>query len=94
MVTDWFAGREVVLAMAVYVNSFPPVAGWLQDLTNSAATPLYFAAALVFSMLPLFAAFRAGLAAKRRLRSFRCLTPHRHTTGDKSPPRCRRSSRG
>jgi predicted MFS family arabinose efflux permease len=36
----------------------PPIAGWLQDLSGSADTSLYFAAALVFSILALFAAFR------------------------------------
>jgi hypothetical protein len=36
----------------------PPIAGWLQDLSGSAPASLYFAAALVFSILVLFAAFR------------------------------------
>jgi predicted MFS family arabinose efflux permease len=36
----------------------PPVAGWLQDLSGDAAVPLYFAGALVLSILPVFAAFR------------------------------------
>jgi cyanate permease len=51
MVTDWFAGREIVLAMAVFVNSFPigvglallalgglaEAAGWRAALYASAA---------------------------------------------------------
>jgi len=37
----------------------PPVAGWLQDLSGSAATPFYFASVLVLSIVPLFFAFRS-----------------------------------
>ena len=36
----------------------PPIAGWLQDLSGGAAASLYFAAALIFSILVLFGAFR------------------------------------
>lgn len=38
--------------------SLPPVAGWLQDLSGSPAVSLYFASALVLSIVPVFAAFR------------------------------------
>ncbi len=40
--------------------ALPPVAGWLLDLTSSPAAALAFAGALVLSVLPLFAAFRAA----------------------------------
>jgi len=36
----------------------PPIAGWLQDLSGSAAAPLCFAAGLVFFILALFVTFR------------------------------------
>jgi fucose permease len=36
----------------------PPIAGRLQDLSGDAAVSLYFAGALVLSILPLFVAFR------------------------------------
>lgn len=36
----------------------PPVAGWLQDFFASPAAPLYFASAVVLSIVPTFAAFR------------------------------------
>ncbi len=42
----------------------PPVAGWLQDLSGSAAASLYFAAALIFSILILYAAFRSFQRAR------------------------------
>jgi MFS family permease len=44
--------------------SVPPVAGWLQDRTGSTAAPLWFAAALVVATLPIYAAVRAGIAAR------------------------------
>jgi len=50
-------------------SGLPPAAGWLQDRTGSAAAPLYFAAVLVLSMLPLFAAFHMRLAARTRATS-------------------------
>jgi MFS family permease len=37
----------------------PPIAGWLQDVSGSAAMPFYFASALVLTIVPLFAAFRS-----------------------------------
>ena len=37
----------------------PPAAGWLQDLTGSAAAPLLFTAMLVAGMLPLYGLFQA-----------------------------------
>jgi hypothetical protein len=37
----------------------PPVAGWLQDVSGSAAMPFYFASGLALSIVPLFAAFRS-----------------------------------
>jgi predicted MFS family arabinose efflux permease len=43
--------------------ALPPVAGWLQDLTGSAAAPPSFAAALVLALALLFLAFR--LAQRR-----------------------------
>jgi predicted MFS family arabinose efflux permease len=36
----------------------PPAAGWIQDLTEKAAAPIYFAGALVLSTLLLFALAR------------------------------------
>jgi predicted MFS family arabinose efflux permease len=38
----------------------PPIAGRLQDATGNPASPLYLAAGLVISMLPLYWAFRWG----------------------------------
>ncbi|MBI1778806.1 MAG: MFS transporter [Proteobacteria bacterium] len=124
MITDWFAGREIVLAMTIFINSFPigigiglllvpsleplppllaigalvglpvgvimslpadvlrpenraagmglfytclyightglpPLAGKIQDAMGGTAASLYFAAALVFAIVPIFALFRA-----------------------------------
>ena len=46
MVTDWFAGREIVLAMAIFMNSFPIgigiavlVLGGLAGAAGSFCTP-------------------------------------------------------
>jgi MFS family permease len=39
--------------------ALPPVAGWLLDLSGAPAAPLAFAGALVLSVVPLYAAFRA-----------------------------------
>ncbi len=39
----------------------PPIAGHLQDAFANPVAPLYFAAVLTFSMLPLYWVFRAGL---------------------------------
>ncbi|HVL59169.1 MAG TPA: MFS transporter, partial [Burkholderiaceae bacterium] len=44
----------------------PPLAGWVQDATGSQAAPLYLASALALSILALYAAFRAGIAARAR----------------------------
>jgi cyanate permease len=60
MVTDWFAGREIVLAMAIFVNSFPigvglamlalgaiqDAAGWRTAMLVTAGT-----AALAFALV-------------------------------------------
>lgn len=59
MVTDWFAGREIVLAMAVFVNAFPVgigiallSLGWLAESTGWPASFLVTAlAALAASSL-------------------------------------------
>ncbi|WP_270933784.1 MFS transporter [Falsiroseomonas oryzae] len=45
----------------------PPAAGWLQDRTGTAATPLLFTAALVAAMLPMHALF--GAVSRRRGRA-------------------------
>jgi len=54
---------------ALYVGhaALPPVAGWLLDLSGSAAAPLAFAGALVLCIVPLFAAFRAAQRRAPRL---------------------------
>jgi MFS family permease len=66
MVTDWFAGREIVLAMAVFVNSFPigvglamlvlgglaAAAGWQAGLLAAAAFAAAALALLVFAYAP------------------------------------------
>lgn len=44
----------------------PPLAGWVQDRAGSPQAPLWLAAGLVLSLLPLFGAFRLGLAARQR----------------------------
>ncbi|WP_052389598.1 MFS transporter [Belnapia moabensis] len=40
-------------------GALPPAAGWLQDGTSSAATPLFLTAVLVAAMLPLYMLFQA-----------------------------------
>lgn len=39
----------------------PPIAGWLQERTQRMAMPLYFAAAAMLCMLPLYVLFRASV---------------------------------
>lgn len=41
--------------------SMPPIAGWLQEKTQSMATPMYFAAAAMLCLLPLYVLFRASV---------------------------------
>jgi hypothetical protein len=41
------------------VGVMPPAAGWLQDVTGSAAAPLLSTALLVARMLPLYGLFQA-----------------------------------
>ncbi|MDO9712641.1 MFS transporter [Paracraurococcus lichenis] len=57
MVTDWFAGREIVLAMAVFVNSFPVgigiavvLLGWV---SAAAGWPAALAASTGFALAAL-----------------------------------------
>ncbi len=62
MVTDWFAGREIVLAMSIFVNSFPigvgaalAVLGWVASGRGWAAG-LMLAASVAAAALVLVAA--------------------------------------
>lgn len=41
--------------------SMPPIAGWLQERTQSMAMPFYFAAAAMLCLLPLYVLFRASV---------------------------------
>src|SRR5258708_28862686 len=57
MITDWFAGREIVLAMAVFINSFPIgiglallTLGWLAE-SHGWAAALHATAALALASL-------------------------------------------
>ncbi|WP_456305771.1 hypothetical protein, partial [Falsiroseomonas oryziterrae] len=47
-------------------GGLPPLAGWLQDATGSAAAPLLLCAVLVLALLPMLWLFRAGAAAQQR----------------------------
>jgi cyanate permease len=47
----------------------PPLAGWLQDNTGNPAAPLYFAAAAVACILPLYGFFRSNAASESRAQS-------------------------
>ena len=65
MITDWFAGREIVLAMAVFVNSFPIGIGLallcLGSLAEHFSWPAVFyagAAAAFVSLLLVAVAYR------------------------------------
>lgn len=62
MITDWFAGREIVLAMAIFVNSFPIgiglallSLGWLAEGAGWSAS-FWATAAVSFASLLLVAA--------------------------------------
>lgn len=41
--------------------SMPPIAGWLQEKTQNMATPMYFAAAAMLCLLPLYVLCRASV---------------------------------
>jgi len=49
MITDWFAGREIVLAMGIFVNSFPIGIGLAVMLLGGVAAQLGWPAALYAS---------------------------------------------
>ena len=57
MVTDWFAGREIVLAMAIYVNSFPIGIGIAVLLLGTIAGALGWPAAMLAAALLAAASF-------------------------------------
>ena len=83
MVTDWFAGRGLVLAITVYVNSFPIGMGmglwWLGELGERAGWPAALhvtAAAALAALVLMVLAYRphptdrkppAGAGAARRI---------------------------
>ena len=83
MITDWFAGRGLVLAITIYVNSFPIGMGiglwWLGELGERAGWPaaLHVTAAAALAALVLVALLyrphpndrrpRAGADAARRI---------------------------
>jgi MFS family permease len=46
--------------------AMPPIAGWLQEKTQDTATPLYFAAAAMLCMLPLYVLFRSTVIRRSR----------------------------
>lgn len=52
----------------VGVAVLPPIAGWLRDLTADPAVPLYFGAAMLAAILPLYGLFRAQERLATRLR--------------------------
>ena len=45
-------------------STLPPVAGWLQDATDSATASLYFAGVLLLSIVPIYALFRSWQCRK------------------------------
>lgn len=50
MVTDWFQGRENVLALGILITSWPlgiAIARYARDLTGKPAAPLWFAGAML-----------------------------------------------
>jgi cyanate permease len=65
MITDWFAGREIVLAMGIFVNSFPIGVGLAVMVLGGVATALGWPAALGASTAFALAALALLLLAYR-----------------------------
>jgi len=66
MVTDWFAGREIVLAMGIYVNSFPLGIGLaLISLSQLVGAAGWLAAMQATAVLSLAALLLVVLAYRR-----------------------------